>query len=64
MLTDPNSKENGFADSKAVNDHMFYRLFIVKGNGEYFFTEAKTTVLDSFASTPKEVVNKPAGKKA
>ena len=51
-LTDPNAKFNGYADNKALNDHMFYRLFIVKGNGDYFFTvpkrpsaEAASTVL-------------------
>ncbi len=54
-MTDPNSKENGFADTKAMNDHMFYRLFIVKGNGEYFFTTAKKPSIDSFVTVPKEI---------
>ena len=46
-LTDPNAKMNGFADKRAPNGHMFYRLFVVKGNGEYFFTVAKKPFLDT-----------------
>ena len=52
-ITDPNAKLNGFADNKAVNDHMFYRLFIVKRDGSYFFTAPKKPAVDtakSFAS--------------
>lgn len=59
-LTDPNSKENGYHDAKAINDHMYYRLFIVKGNGEFFFTAAKQPVIDSFETTatgPKRKLN-------
>ncbi|MFZ9695215.1 MAG: hypothetical protein ACO3AY_04990 [Chitinophagaceae bacterium] len=40
-VPDPTSKQNGFADSKAVNDHMFYRLYILLDNGRYVFTAAK-----------------------
>lgn len=54
-LTDPNAKMNGFADKRAPHDHMFYRLFVVKGNGEYFFTTAKKPFLDTAqAYTPIE----------
>jgi hypothetical protein len=54
-LTDPNAKMNGFADKRAPNDHMFYRLFVVKGNGEYFFTAAKKPSLDTAQNyTPLE----------
>jgi hypothetical protein len=53
-LTDPNARFNGFADTKALNDHMYYRLFIVKPNGQYFFTEIKRPVAD----TAKAVVLK------
>ncbi|HEV7329609.1 MAG TPA: hypothetical protein VGN63_01100 [Flavisolibacter sp.] len=56
-LTDPNAKMNGFADKRAPNDHMFYRLFVVKGNGEYFFTQAKKPFLDTAKTyTPIETV--------
>jgi hypothetical protein len=46
-LTDPNAKMNGFADKRAPNDHMYYRLFVVKGNGQYFFTQVKRPYLDT-----------------
>ncbi len=46
-LTDPNAKMNGFADRKAPNDHMYYRLFVVKTNGQYFFSEVKRPYLDT-----------------
>ena len=56
-LTDPNAKQNGFADKRAPNDHMFYRLFIVKGNGEYFFSAVKRPYLDTARTiTPIETV--------
>lgn len=56
-LTDPNAKMNGYADKKAPNDHMFYRLFVVKGNGEYFFTQTKKPFLDTArVVTPIETV--------
>ena len=40
-VADPNAVQNGFADTKAPNDHMFYRIFYVLGTGEYFFSAAK-----------------------
>lgn len=46
-LTDPNARTNGFADTKAPNDHMYYRLFIVKPNGQYFFSEVKRPQFDT-----------------
>jgi hypothetical protein len=49
-LTDPNARFNGYADNKALNDHMFYRLFIVKGNGQYFFTPPKRPSIDTSKS--------------
>jgi len=49
-LADPNAKMNGFADNKALNDHMFYRLFIVKANGDYFFTVPKKPSIDTAKS--------------
>src|SRR5215212_7252094 len=46
-VADPNATQNGFADTKAPNDHMFYRLFYVLGNGTYYFTAAKHPRLDT-----------------
>lgn len=54
-VTDPNAKQNGFADTKAPNDHMFYRLFVVLDKGQFYFTKAKKPVLD----TTTYVVTKP-----
>jgi hypothetical protein len=46
-VADPNAVQNGFADTKAPNDHMWYRLFYVVGTGEYYFTEAKQPRFDT-----------------
>lgn len=60
-ITDPNAKFNGYADNKALNDHMFYRLFVVKSNGGYFFTTPRKPVIDTARAivavngTPREV---------
>jgi hypothetical protein len=54
-MTDPNARLNGFADKRAPNDHMYYRLFIVKGDGQYLFTGSKRPVLDTASTvTPLE----------
>src|SRR5215203_1978340 len=58
-IADPNAKLNGFADNKAVNDHMFYRLFIVKKDGSYFFTAPKKPIIDTMKSVLSIQVNKP-----
>lgn len=56
-MTDPNAKLNGYADKRAPNDHMYYRLFIVKGNGQYLFTGVKRPYLDTAkVITPVEKV--------
>jgi hypothetical protein len=46
-VADPNAVQNGFADTKAPNDHMWYRLFYVLGNGTYYFTAARQPHLDT-----------------
>jgi len=46
-VADPTSKENGYADSKAPDDKLYYRLFIVLENGGFVFTDSKRPVLDS-----------------
>lgn len=57
-VADPNSRQNGFADTKAPNDHMFYRLFVVLGQGQYFFTAAKKPAVDSFQLTKGGLIEK------
>ncbi len=46
-VPDPMAKENGFADVKAPNDHMFYRLFISLDKGSFVFSDAKKPVWDT-----------------
>lgn len=71
-VTDPSAIQNGFADTKASNDHMFYRLFINLDKGEFFVTSPKRPSIDtSIAVTPtieqpknKDIItNKPLSKK-
>jgi hypothetical protein len=58
-VTDPNAVQNGFADTKAPNDHMYYRLFVNLDSGRYFFTQPRMPVLD----TARAVVNLPVADK-
>ena len=63
-VTDPNARQNGYADTKAPNDHMFYRLFVVLDKGQYYFTEARRPFTDTVVfsqivtiSNPKDTVS-------
>ena len=56
-VTDANAKMNGYADTKAPNTQMFYRLFVVEGNGNYYFTAAKRPILDTFATASNILFN-------
>ncbi len=57
-VADPNARQNGFVDSKAPNDHMYYRLFVVLDKGQYFFTVPKKPFTDTttFAKLEKNSV--------
>lgn len=57
-VADPNSRQNGYADTKPPFDRMFYRLFVVLGQGQYFFTQAKRPVADTFSASKNPVVEK------
>lgn len=46
-VTDPTTPQNGYADTKATNDHMFYRLYILLDKGIYLFSEAKKPLRDT-----------------
>jgi hypothetical protein len=46
-VADPTSKQNGFVDAKATNDHMFYRLYIQRDKGYYVFSKVKRPFKDS-----------------
>lgn len=46
-VPDPKNKENGYVDTKAANDNMFYRLFIMLDGAMYIFSNAKKPTVDS-----------------
>jgi hypothetical protein len=43
----PDLPENGFVDTKADNDRMFYRLYIMLDKGVYLFSDSKRPGLDT-----------------
>ena len=45
-VPDPATPQNGYLDIKASNDYMFYRLYILRDKGAYFFTAAKKPITD------------------
>ncbi|MFT4095207.1 MAG: hypothetical protein QM640_16370 [Niabella sp.] len=46
-MPDPGLKQNGYADAKAPNDSMFYRIFIMFDGGQYLSTKSKRASIDS-----------------
>ena len=56
-VADPKAVQNGFADTKAPNDHMYYRLFYVIEGGLFYFTEAKQPILDTARKQVAEVTD-------
>jgi hypothetical protein len=46
-VADPSIPENGYVDTKASNDHMFYRLYIMLDKGAFLFSDPKRPVLDT-----------------
>ncbi|MBU6306852.1 MAG: hypothetical protein KGO46_02195 [Bacteroidetes bacterium] len=50
-VPDPSAIQNGFADTKATNDHMFYRLYILLDKGQYFFTAPKRPIKQPASTT-------------
>lgn len=57
-VADPNSRQNGFADNKAPNGQMFYRLFVVLGPGNFYFTGSKRPFLDTFHLSKNGLIDK------
>jgi hypothetical protein len=49
-VTDPLSPQNGYVDMNPINDHMFYRLYLMHDNGHFLFTESKKPVYDTMAA--------------
>lgn len=53
-VADPAAIQNGFADTKAPNDHMYYRLFINLDKGEFFFTPSRRPRWDTAMMNEKQ----------
>lgn len=68
-VADPKAIQNGFADTKAPNDHMWYRLFYVLDAGKFYFTTAEKPFIDTTTAAIVEtatekitvVIKKPEG---
>src|SRR5712671_1280024 len=69
-VPDPMNRKNGYADTKAASDNMFYRLFIVLDGSMFTFSNPKRPIIDSLQMSEAEQkklldpfsveVNKPA----
>ena len=46
-MADPTAPQNGFVDSKAPDMKQFYRIFVVKNNGQFLFTQSKRPFWDT-----------------
>ena len=46
-VPDPDAIQNGYMDTKANHDHMFYRLYILLDKGVYLFSEVKRPTIDT-----------------
>ncbi|RYY61061.1 MAG: hypothetical protein EOO05_07685 [Chitinophagaceae bacterium] len=49
-VPDPTTLQNGYVDTKASTDHMFYRLYILLEKGNYLFSESKRPVKDTISA--------------
>ena len=56
-VPDPTVLENGFVDTKASSDRMFYRLYIMQEKGVFFFSSSKRPVFDSMAAKKRMTTN-------
>jgi len=53
-VPDPSIPENGYVDTKANNDRMFYRLYIMLDKGIFLFSDPKRPRVDSLNGTKKD----------
>jgi hypothetical protein len=56
-VADPTVPENGFLDTKAASDRMFYRLYIMLEKGVFLFSPTKRPVFDSAAAKKRMITN-------
>ncbi|MBO9201096.1 MULTISPECIES: hypothetical protein [Niastella] len=53
-MADPTVPQNGFVDSKAPDMNQFYRIFVVKNNGQFLFTQSKRPFFDTVKVAEKQ----------
>ncbi len=58
-VPDPSNPQNGFADTKADNDRMFYRLYILLDKGVYLFSDSKRPLWDTATIAEKKITGMP-----
>jgi len=58
-LPDPTVPQNGYVDTKAPTEHMFYRLYILLDSGKYLFSPAKRPVYDTAREAARPPVREP-----
>lgn len=46
-MADPTAPQNGFVDAKSPDMNQFYRIFVVKNNGQFLFTQSKRPFWDT-----------------
>lgn len=62
-MPDPTIMQNGLSDTKAPNDSMFYRIFVMTEGGRFFTTKVKQAAVDTlglagaYASTDNSQIN-------
>jgi fibronectin type 3 domain-containing protein len=52
-VPDPNNRQNGYMDSKAQDDKMFYRLYILVDGSNFIFSKPKRPVMENLAVKPE-----------
>ena len=56
-VPDPTTPQNGYLDTKATNDHMFYRLYLLLDRGYFLFSAAKKPVIDTLKKQQKVYID-------
>lgn len=56
-VPDATTPQNGYVDTKAPSDHMFYRLYIMLEGGVYLFSDAKRPTLDTMIKRDMVLIN-------
>ena len=60
-VADPSLPENGYADTRANNDRMFYRLYIMLDKGVFLFSDSKRPGIDMLVKKDAAVISELPG---